>query len=64
MINELTIAELVDDSNGFLKARLYVYLSRKYANTRTDRNEIMRDALMVFESDAVIPLVKDWIQRV
>ena len=63
MINELTIAELMDNSNGFLKARLYTYLSRKYANMNMEYDEIVKDVIGVFNTDEVIPLVNEWTNK-
>ena len=63
MINDLTVAELMDNSNGFLKARLYTYLSRKYAYENIEYDEIVKDVLGVFHTDEVIPLVNDWTNK-
>jgi hypothetical protein len=63
MINELTISELMDNSNGFLKARLYTYLSRKYVNVKIEYDEIAKDVIGVFNTEEVIPLVKEWTTR-
>ena len=63
MIKELTITELIDSSNGFLKARLYTYLSQKYVHVDMEYDEIVKDVLGVFNTEEVIPLVKEWTVR-